>query len=173
EIKINRSEGYAISKRQKDIQIVRKDDGAYLLKSETLVSSSLDESFEFFASAENLNLITPPWLRFNVVSKPPIKMFTGAQIQYRLRIHRIPVSWRSEIAIWEPPLRFVDRQISGPFRDWYHLHELSRNPSGGTLITDQVEYKVPLGKIAHSMFVGRDLLRIFRFRNQQVEKILS
>ena len=166
-------EGYVISKYQKDIRIVRKDDGAYLLKAETLVSSSLGESFDFFASAQNLDLITPPWLRFNMVSKPPIKMFKGAQIQYRLRIHRIPVSWRSEIAIWEPPYRFVDRQISGPFKDWSHLHELSTNPSGGTLITDQVEYRVPFGKIAHSIFVGSDLLKIFRFRNQQVEKMLS
>ena len=100
-------------------------------------------------------------------------MFKGAQIQYRLRIHRIPVSWRSEIAIWEPPYRFVDRQISGPFKDWSHLHEFSTNPSGGTLITDKVEYRVTFGKITQSMFVDSDLLKIFRFRNQQVEKILS
>tara|TARA_Y100000758_G_C16054224_1_gene422635 strand:- start:996 stop:1400 length:405 start_codon:yes stop_codon:yes gene_type:complete len=131
------------------------------LKSETLVNSSLNESFDFFASAENLNLITPPWLSFNMGTMLPQEMFKGAQIQYRLRIHRIPVSWRSEIAVWEPPYRFVDRQISGPFKDWYHLHELSQNPSGGTLITDQVDYRVPFGKITHSIFVGNDLLKKF------------
>lgn len=137
------------------------------------MNSPLERSFEFFANAENLDLITPPWLRFNMLTKSPITMSRGTEIQYRLRIHRIPVSWRSEISIWDPPYRFVDRQRSGPFKDWSHLHEFSTDYSGGTLIRDQVEYRVPLGKIAHSMFVGSDLLNIFRFRNQQVEKILS
>lgn len=159
-------------RQARDISIVRKADGSYLLSSGTLVNSPLERSFEFFANAENLDLITPPWLRFRMITKSPITMSKGTEIQYRLRIHRVPVSWRSEIAIWEPPFRFADRQVSGPFKYWNHSHQLSEDPSGRTLITDQVEYKVPFGKFAHSIFVGKDLLKIFEFRNQQVEKIL-
>ena len=137
------------------------------------MNSPLEKSFNFFANAGNLDLITPPWLRFKIITESPIMMSRGTEIQYRLKIHRVPVSWTSEIALWEPPVRFVDRQLVGPFKYWNHLHQLSEHGAGRTLITDQVEYRVPFGKFAHSIFVGNDLMKIFEFRNQEVEKILS
>ena len=143
------------------------------MRSETSVKSPLNESFDFFANAENLDLITPSWLHFKMITSPPIEMSNGSQIKYRLRIHRIPVFWLSEIGSWDPPFRFADRQVSGPFKYWNHFHHFSDSPSGGTLITDKVEYRVPFGKLVHSSFVGKDLMKIFEYRNQQVDKMLS
>ena len=72
-----------------------------------------EEIFHFYADAFNLEQLTPPWLGFQVVTPPPITMATGAEIDYRLRLHGFPISWRSRITAWEPPFRFVDEQIRG------------------------------------------------------------
>ncbi|MDA1189860.1 MAG: SRPBCC family protein, partial [Chloroflexi bacterium] len=77
--------------------------------------------------------------------------------------HRVPVRWRSEIAVWDPPHRFVDRQIKGPYRHWVHEHRfVSRD--GGTLAIDHVEYAVPGGALVNKLFVRRDLEKIFAYR---------
>ncbi len=98
-----------------------------------------DELFEFFSDALNLEEITPPWLRFRVVSKLPIFMHRGAEIEYRLKIHGVPVGWCSRITTWDPPYRFVDEQVRGPYRMWIHEHRFGED-SGGTLCEDNVQY---------------------------------
>lgn len=129
-----------------------------------------DEVFGFFADAWNLEAITPPWLRFRVVTPRPLEMRAGAHIAYRLRLHGMPIRWLTRIEVWEPPLRFVDVQVRGPYRLWHHTH--SFEPDGdGTLIRDRVRYALPLGplgELAHAAIVCRDLRRIFAFRHAAV-----
>ena len=130
-----------------------------------------DEVFAFFADARNLEAITPSFLRFRVVTPGPITMREGALIDYRLRLHGIPIRWRTRIEVWEPPLRFVDAQLRGPYRSWRHEHTFSAAPGGGTLMRDRVDYELPLGPlgaIAHALFVRRDLARIFDHRASAV-----
>lgn len=64
----------------------------------------------------NLAILTPPWLRFSILTPGPIQMKQGALIDYRLRPRGIPIRWQSEITAWEPPHRFVDEQRRGPYR---------------------------------------------------------
>ena len=123
--------------------------------------------FPFFAEAANLEAITPPWLKFRIVTPTPIEMRPGARIEYRLRLHGVPVSWLTEIEEWEPGVRFVDRQIRGPYTLWHHTHTFTDDGSGGTLMEDTVRYALPLGplgELAHRLFVARDLRRIFDYR---------
>jgi ligand-binding SRPBCC domain-containing protein len=133
------------------------------------------EVFPFFADALNLERITPPWLGFRVVTPEPIEMRRGTPIAYRLRLHGIPLSWHTEIVQWDPPRRFVDVQVSGPYRLWHHTH--SFEPSGeGTVTRDVVRYALPLGplgEIAHLVLVRRDLEAIFDFRAAEVERALA
>lgn len=128
--------------------------------------------FEFFSAAENLELLTPPFLSFRILSELPIAMKQGALIEYRIGLAGIPMRWLTEISLWEPGERFVDRQLSGPYRRWYHLHEF-RDVDGGTEMRDVVDYEMPwgpLGTLAHALTVRRLLDRIFAYRRDAVTK---
>lgn len=147
----------------------------HLLEREQWLPRAPSEVFAFFADALNLEAITPPWLGFRVVTPEPIEMRAGTLIDYRLRLHRVPVRWHTRIEIWEPPRRFVDRQLRGPYRHWVHTHTFS--PDGeGTLMRDAVAYALPLGPIGelvHVALVRRDLERIFDFRHAEVARRLA
>ncbi len=156
----------------KQLSITRGKDANYVLRSQTTVESDVSDTFAFFADAENLNLITPDWLKFTIISDTPINMHSGTQIEYRLKIHGFPVKWRSEISLWDPPYKFVDTQIKGPYIMWSHMHTLEISPYGGTIVNECVKYKVPFGRLTNRLFVARDLLRIFRYRNYATQKAL-
>lgn len=135
-----------------------------------------EEVFGFFADVRRLEDITPPLLRFRVLTPPPVVMRPGTQIEFRLHLHGVPLRWVSEIRVWKPPERFEDIQIHGPFASWRHTHEFARAPGGGTLLTDTVGYSIgrgPLGDIAHRLFVRQDLERIFDFRAQAVRQLMA
>lgn len=133
------------------------------LQSSVRLGAPLAEVFPFFADARNLEALTPPWLRFEILSPGPVDMRAGALIDYRLRIHGIPLRWRSEITTWDPPRVFVDEQRRGPYRVWRHTHRFAAD-GDGTLVEDEVEYAVPGGALVDALLVRRDLDRIFGFR---------
>lgn len=130
------------------------------------------ELFPFFADAHNLEAITPPWLCFAVLTPAPIEMRAGALIDYRLRLHGVPLRWRTEIAVWEPPVRFVDRQVSGPYALWEHEHRF-RDVAGGAVMSDHVSYRIRGGRLADRIgdlaVARRDLRRIFEYRRDALE----
>jgi ligand-binding SRPBCC domain-containing protein len=140
------------------------------LKREQLLPAPPDEVFDFFSDAHNLAAITPPWLHFRVVTAAPIAMRPGTLIEYRLRLHRLPVNWLTRIESWLPGRRFEDRQVRGPYRLWHHTHTFEPC-DGGTRVRDLVRYAMPLGplgRLAHAAVVRRDLERIFDFRRDAV-----
>jgi len=103
-------------------------------------------------------------------------MRPGALIEYRLRLHRLPVSWLTRIEEWEPGVRFVDAQLTGPYKLWHHTHEFEPAAGGGTLMRDVVRYALPLGPLgtlAHAVLVRRDVERIFDFRAEAIPRVLS
>lgn len=131
------------------------------------VPARLAEVFPFFADPMNLDLLTPPWLGFRILTPAPVTMDVGTSIEYRLKLHGIPIRWRTEITAFEPPHRFVDRQVRGPYREWIHEH-VFEEVDGHTIIIDNVHYAVPGGRIVHSLFVKRDLQRIFDYRHARI-----
>ena len=142
------------------------------LRSEQWVPRPLVEVFEFFSDAFNLERLTPPLLRFNVLTSPPIEMREGLLIDYRLRIRGIPVRWRSEITAWEPPFRFVDEQRRGPYRLWWHEHSFEER-DGGTVCRDRVRFAVPGGRLVQKLFVDPDVRKIFAYRGEQLSEIFG
>jgi ligand-binding SRPBCC domain-containing protein len=144
----------------------------HVLRREQRLPGTPDEVFPFFADARNLEAITPPWLSFRVTTPAPIEMGRGTLIEYRLKLHRVPISWLTRIEVWEPGVRFVDAQLSGPYKLWHHTHEFAPAPNGGTIMRDTVRYALPLGplgEVARRLFVARDLEAIFDHRARAVE----
>ncbi|WP_417380010.1 SRPBCC family protein [Gimesia sp.] len=157
------------SRQEEAIRIERMPDGIYHLQTETVIPYSLNEVFAFFAEPENLEALTPPWLNFEITTPAPIKMREGTLIDYRLKLHGIPVKWQTEISEWEPPCRFVDRQLKGPYRLWRHEHTFTEHEAG-TQVTDDVRYAVLGGALVNRLFVQKDVARIFRYRREQLRK---
>jgi ligand-binding SRPBCC domain-containing protein len=148
----------------------------HVLRREQRLPGAPGDVFAFFADAQNLEAITPPWLGFRVVTPRPIEMRAGALIEYRLRLRGVPLRWRTRIAVWDPPRRFVDVQLSGPYRLWHHTHDFEPGDDGGTVMRDTVRYALPFGPIgalAHRLVVRRDLAAIFDFRREAVVASLS
>jgi ligand-binding SRPBCC domain-containing protein len=139
----------------------------YQLQTRLFVARDLDTTFGFFADAGNLQRLTPPWLDFAILTPRPISMAAGALIDYRIRVHGVPIRWRTEIAEWRPPFQFVDQQLKGPYRQWHHTHTFSA-ADGGTMVEDTVRYQPLGGALVHRLFVRRDLERIFMFRQRQI-----
>jgi len=140
-----------------------------------LVLRPREEVFAFFSDASNLEALTPPFLRFRIMTPMPIAMRAGTQIDYELSLFGAPVRWRTRITDWQPGVRFVDEQESGPYALWRHTHEFeSRGTS--TLVLDVVDYAEPLGplgRVAHVLFVARTLDRIFDFRSGAIRRLLD
>lgn len=147
----------------------------YIVHFEQQVPLGVAEVFAFFSRAENLEAITPPWLNFKIRAVAPQPVQKGTIISYSLRVHGIPLRWTSEIVEWEPPHRFVDLQLSGPYKLWRHEHRFEAR-DGGTLISDKVELALPLGvlgRMAYKIKVRSDLQKIFAFREGKIRSIFA
>ena len=135
------------------------------------INKPLEVVFEFFSKPENLEMITPKSLSFNILTPTPIKMGKGSLIDYTIRLFGIPIHWRTLISDYEPPFRFVDQQIKGPYTFWHHTHTF-RLVEGGVEIIDQVKYSLPLGwlgTLAHAIWVRKDLEKIFEYRKTVIQ----
>ena len=142
------------------------------LKTRMILPRSRDVVFPYFADAGNLEKITPPWLCFQILTPRPIEMRAGTLIEYQLRLHGIPVSWLTEITLWNPPFRFVDEQKRGPYRKWIHEHTFVECGDNCEM-RDVVQYDPPGGALADSLFVRRNVRRIFAYRAQKLSTLFA
>ncbi len=155
-----------------EIVISRTTGGLFRLDANQWIPRPRRDVFAFFADAFQLEILTPPWLHFSVLTPPPITMAEGLLIDYRLRLHGISLRWQSRISLWEPDVRFVDEQVHGPYAHWHHEHIFS-DADNGTLCHDIVHYRVPGGRLMDRFFVRPDLTRIFTYRQQQLHKLFD
>lgn len=142
------------------------------LHTRQVVDRSLDEVFDFFSRAENLEAITPSWLHFSIVSEHDLTMGEGLTIDYQLRMRGIPLRWQSEITAWQPPHCFVDEQRRGPYQRWHHVHRFHAR-GHHTIVEDHVEYAAPLGALLNRWFLVPQLRTIFEHRQNEVAKRFS
>ena len=138
-------------------------------QSELWLPLSPSELFPFFADASNLDALTPPWLHFHIVTPAPIVMRAGTLIDYQLRVRWVPLRWRTLIRDWQPPYRFVDEQVWGPYRQWIHEHTFA-SEVGGTRVRDVVHYAVPFDWLVHRSIVRPDIERIFQYRAEALQR---
>ena len=139
------------------------------------ISRPLREVFDFFADAGNLKRITPLELNFHIITPRPIEIEKGTLIDYSLKLRGLPMKWKTEISVWDPPFEFVDQQLNGPYKQWIHRHRFTELEKGKTLIDDEVRYRLPLeplGDVVH-FIVRRELDYIFDHRQKTVAELLS
>ena len=146
--------------------------GLGVLRREVVVARPLNETFAFFSDARNLDRLTPPWVGFKILTAGPIDMHAGTLIDYQIRIHGVPIRWRTEITAWDPPRGFTDVQLKGPYRWWHHEHRFEAC-DGGTRVIDEVEYAAPLPWLTHRLLVTRDVERIFNYRSEALRGALA
>lgn len=142
---------------------------------ETKVNIPIEDVFSFFGNAENLNLITPPELNFKILTPLPIVMGKGTLIDYTIRLSGISFKWKTEITDWEPPYRFVDRQLKGPYRVWIHEH-LFIQEENSSLVKDIVSYLPPgwlLEPVIYKLVVKKKLERILDYRANKIKSIFK
>jgi uncharacterized protein len=149
------------------------DQTGHKIVTEQWVPQPIDKVFDFFSDPKNLELLTPSFLHFKIVKVSHPKAQDGTEVDYRLKLHSVPVRWQSRITGWVPNKRFSDLQTRGPYTFWHHIHEFYES-KGGTVIRDNVAYKLPgwvPGDILAHAYVKKDLEKIFIFRRQQIEKL--
>src|SRR5436309_13440512 len=138
-------------------------------ESRAWVARPREEVFAFFADPANLRIVTPPALAFRLRDQLA-EMEAGAVFDYRIRWLGVPLRWRAFIREYDPPFRFIDVQVRGPYSRWEHRH-LFLSEAGGTWIEDHVRYRLPLGPIgraAHVVLVRRQLEKIWLFRDRAI-----
>jgi ligand-binding SRPBCC domain-containing protein len=140
-----------------------------------LIPRSCEGVFPFVADASNLEAITPPFLRFRILTPTSIQMHAGARTDFALKLFGVPVRWRTCIKEWEPGVRFVGEQEAGPYAFWRHVHEFEAR-GDSAMMRDTVDYAVPLGplgRVTHALFVERALDRIFDFRRDTITHLFE
>jgi hypothetical protein len=145
----------------------------HALEFTTKLNASMDDVFQFFSRAENLNQVTPPELSFSILTPSPIPAQSGTVIDYRIKLMGIPFFWRTLISHVEPPNRFVDIQLKGPYLFWHHEHTFE-DKGDHILMTDKVHYLSPgwfLEPLIDRLFVRPQLLKIWAFREKRFSEI--
>ncbi len=148
----------------------------YILERKQIVPRSRAETFAFFCDAFNLERITPPFLKFRIITPAPIQMAEGTLIDYQLNLYGVPLNWRTLIERWQPGEKFVDTQLNGPYDLWHHTHTFEEIGPNRTLMRDRVLYRIPFGifgRLAHGLFVRRSLEMIFDYRAKATAEILG
>ena len=148
----------------------------YNLKFEQKIDLPVSDVFDFFSKPENLSLITPSRLKFDIITPTPLEMKDGQLIDYSLKImYVIKLHWRTLITHFEKPVKFIDQQIKGPYSLWHHTHKFKKI-DGGTLIIDELRYAIPfgfIGRLIHFLYIKHDIKSIFEYRHKNLDKIFS
>jgi TIGR01777 family protein len=140
---------------------------------EQFLAEPPEKVFEFFKDPNNLERITPELLNFHIAKVSTTDIGQGTLIDYKMKIRGIPLTWKTEIDEWKPPFKFVDNQTAGPYTLWHHTHEF-KPFAGGTLMTDHVRYKLPMGFLGWAVaqnFVKKDVANIFSFRRKFIANL--
>ena len=146
----------------------------HVLETRVWLGRPRPDVFAFFADPANLAQLTPPWLRVRLLT-PHAVLATGAVLDYELRWLGLPLRWRAFVREYDPPYRFLDVQVRGPYARWEHRHRFLEE-DGGTVVEDRLVYRLPLGPLGralHAVLVGRQLRAAWAYRERRLGEVLG
>tara|TARA_B110000438_G_scaffold192738_1_gene184345 strand:+ start:4368 stop:4880 length:513 start_codon:yes stop_codon:yes gene_type:complete len=162
-----------LNKRNKLSKIkFSKENNYFYLKNKMILDENIEKVFRFFETPKNLNLITPSWLNFKIITPVASKTYKDQEIEYKLTLHKITFKWKSKITEYKKNISFCDKQIKGPYLFWEHSHLFSKLEEK-TLMKDVVKYKVIFGSLTNKLIVKKDLRRIFDYRQKKIQEIFK
>jgi ligand-binding SRPBCC domain-containing protein len=149
----------------------------YAFKRVQKLPVALEEAWDFFSHPKNLHALTPPALNLKFTNELFGEgMYPGQVITYKVKpLLRIPLFWMTEITHVHKPHFFVDEQRRGPYALWHHQHHF-KPIEGGVEMTDLIHYAIPfgvMGRVAHALFVKRQLEAIFAYRFKKAEALFG
>lgn len=142
---------------------------------ESRIAATPDRVFAFHEAPGALGRLTPPWESVAIESGGT-SIRPGSRVVLRARLGPLALRWVAEHTEYDPPRLFADRQVSGPFASWYHRHHFLDDGRGGTLLRDEVDYELPLGRLGRWLgdgLVRRKLRRMFDFRHETTRRIIE
>ena len=150
---------------------------AFYYNAEQFLPISMEKAWDFFSSAKNLAVITPPQMQFNILTNlDGREIYEGMLIEYKLKpLPGITVRWKTEICKVDKPIMFTDRQLKGPYKIWEHTHTFIKKDNS-ILMKDQVKYELPfgiIGTIMHTLVVRKKIENIFKYRGKVLKKIFK
>lgn len=149
----------------------------YTFKTEQFLDIDIDTAWDFFSSAGNLAVITPPEMAFKIhTNLDGLEMYEGMIIDYTVKpLLGIPLNWKTEISKVNKPHLFIDKQLKGPYSVWEHTHRFIEKDNG-VLMQDEVKYQLPLGYIGsliHNFIVREKIRKIFKFREETLTRLFN
>jgi ligand-binding SRPBCC domain-containing protein len=154
----------------------------YVIQRRLWLGRRRPDVFGFFADPKNLLALHPAWARPRWLVEPPDRLDAGAVLDFSVPIGGFRVRWRVMVREFDPPFRFVDAQLWGPFARWEHRHRFLEEPEGegggtpGTWVEDRVTYRLPLGPLGravHSLGAGRRIEGLFEYRDRRLREIFG
>lgn len=139
---------------------------------ESRIAATPEAVFAFHESPGALQRLIPPWEAVEVEQQAD-SIKPGARVVLKSRVGPMPVRWVAEHTEYDPPHRFADRQVSGPFAHWYHVHSFEDDGRGGTIIRDEVDYEPPgglLGRLFGDSLIRQKLSKMFDYRHEVTKR---
>jgi ligand-binding SRPBCC domain-containing protein len=137
-------------------------------KKESVIKASAERVFAFHEAPDAFERLQPPWQKSEVV-QPPTSLEVGTQVILRVKVGPFWQTLVAEHVEYEPGKMFADRLVEGPFAQWLHRHIVTPRGPDECVLTDDIEYELPLGVLGRAFggwFAQRNLERLFEYRHQ-------
>ncbi len=155
----------------------KKHSGIYTLLTTQTLDIPIEEAWKFFSDPKNLEVITPPHMKFRITSDVGEKVYAGQIITYKVSVlPKIRQNWVTEITQVNNHSFFIDEQRHGPYKMWHHEHWFEKKSENQTVMKDKISYKIPfgiLGDLAQFLFIKNQLKNIFEYRRRILNKLFN
>jgi ligand-binding SRPBCC domain-containing protein len=147
----------------------------HIVERRLLIGRGRPEVFAFLADPHRASRLLPPWLRVQLLTDSAVPVGAGTVLDFRVACLGLSFAWRAFVREFDPPFRFLDVQLRGPFARWEHRHRFLA-VGDATLMEDRLVYRLPLGvagRAAHAVVVARLMAAAWRYRTRRIGMLLG